>query len=339
MKVHAFAAHEAGAPLLPYEYTAEPLGPNEVDVRVTHGGICHTDLAAIDDEWGLGRFPAVAGHEVVGEAVAVGDAVNPDALPIGQRVGVGALAGSCFHCDWCLSGRTNLCPRRDALVLRGDRGGFADHVRASDWRHVHPIPDGMRSEHAAPLLCAGTTVFSPLLANGVLPTQRVAVVGIGGLGHLALQFLSRWGCAVTAISTTSDKRADAERFGATDFIASREPGALRAAAGSFDFVLSTVSADLPWDDYLAILSPQGRLCVAGMPTHPITLSALGLVSEAKAVVGGIVGTVTETRQMLGFAARHDIRPEVETFAAADFERALDRVRDGSLRYRAVVEFA
>ena len=338
MKVIAYAARTAGGALQPYEYESGPLGPNEVDVRVTHGGICHTDLAAIDDEWGLARFPAVAGHEVVGEVVAIGAAVDEVALTIGQRVGVGALAGSCFRCESCISGRTNLCPRRDALVLRGDRGGFAHHVRASDWRHVYPIPDSMPSEHAAPLMCAGTTVFSPLIANRVLPTHRVAVVGIGGLGHLALQFLDKWGCEVTAISTTEDKQADAERFGATSFIASREPGALRAAAGSFDFVLSTVSGDLPWDDYLGILSPQGRLCVAGVPDRPISVSALGLVSEAKEIVGGIVGTVAETRQMLGFAARHAIRPEVETFALTDFEQALDRVRKGNVRYRAVVDF-
>lgn len=338
MAVHAHAAHEAGGPLRPYEYEAGPLGPNEVDVRVTHGGICHTDLDLIDDKWGMSRFPVVAGHEAVGVVHAVGDAVDQDVLPIGQRVGVGAIAGSCFHCEWCLDGRTNLCPHKDDTVLRGDRGAFADRVRASDWRHVHPIPDAISSAHAAPLLCAGTTVFAPLLDNHVLPTHRVAVVGIGGLGHLAIQFLAKWGCAVTAISTTPDKRADAERFGATDFIASGEPGALSAAAGSFDFVLSTVSANLPWDDYLGILRPQGRLCVVGVSDRPLSIGALSLLPAAKSVVGGIVGSAAQTRQMIEFAARHDIRPVVETFPLADFDRALDRVRGGDVRYRAVVEF-
>lgn len=338
MKVHAYAAHEVGGPLRPYEYEAGPLGPTEVDVRVTHGGICHTDVGMIDNEWGISRYPVVAGHEAVGVVAAVGDAVDQSVLSVGQRVGVGAIAGSCFRCEWCLSGRTNLCPHKDDTVMRGDRGGFASHVRAGDWRHVHPLPDAIRSEHAAPLLCAGTTVFSPLLENQVLPTHRVAVVGVGGLGHLAIQFLARWGCAVTAISTTPAKRADAERFGATDFIASGEEGALQKAAGSFDFVMSTVSADLPWDDYVGLLRPQGRLCVVGVPERPFTVSAMSLLPAAKTLVGGIVGSAAQTRQMIDFVARHDIRPQVQTFPTADFEQALERVRKGSVRYRAVVEF-
>ncbi|HEX7304106.1 NAD(P)-dependent alcohol dehydrogenase [Lentzea sp.] len=338
MQVHAYAARKAGGPLEPYEYDSGPLGAHEVDVRVTHGGICHTDIGVIDDEFGASRFPVVAGHEAVGVVHAVGSAVDQSVLPVGRRVGVGAIAGSCFHCEWCLGGQTNLCPARDDTVLRGDRGGFASHVRASDWRHVHPIPDALPSAQAAPLLCAGTTVFSPLLVNGVLPTHRVAVVGIGGLGHLAIQFLAKWGCAVTAISRTEDKRADAERFGATGFLASGEEGAVRAAAGTFDFVLSTVSANLPWDDYVGLLRPQGKLCVVGVPDKPVAVSPLSLLPAAKQVMGGIVGSAAHTRQMLDFAARHDIRPVVETFPVADFDEALGRVRAGTARYRAVVEF-
>ncbi|GAA1968318.1 NAD(P)-dependent alcohol dehydrogenase [Amycolatopsis minnesotensis] len=330
MKVHAFAADEAGGSLRPYEYETAPLGPNEVDVRVTHCGICHTDLGMIDDEWGFARFPVVAGHEVVGIVEAAGDAVDQSLLPIGLRVGVGGTAGSCFRCEWCLSGRQNLCPHKDDTVLRGDRGGFASHVRASDWRHVHPIPDEIPSAQAAPLLCAGTTVFPPLLAHGVRPIDRVAVVGIGGLGHLAIQFLAKWGCEVTAISTTPAKEADARRFGATDFIG--EPG-----ANSFDFILSTVSADLHWDDYLAALRPQGKLCIVGVPASPITAGALNLLPGEKTVVGGITGSPVTTRQMLDFAARHHIRPAVEAVPSADIDHALDRVRRGEARYRVVLE--
>lgn len=334
MRVHAYAADEAGGRLHPYEYEAAPLGPNEVDVRVTHCGVCHTDLGMIDDEWGFSRFPVVAGHEVVGLVEAVGSAVDRALLPVGLRVGVGGTAGSCFRCEWCLSGRQNLCPHKDDTVLRGDRGGFASHVRASDWRHVHPIPDEIPSAQAAPLLCAGTTVFPPLLEHGVRPIDRVAVVGVGGLGHLAIQFLAKWGCEVTAVSTTPAKEADARRFGATGFIS--EKGALRA--NSFDFVLSTVSADLPWDDYLAALRPQGKLCVVGVPSGPISTAALSLLPGEKAVVGGITGSPVRTRQMLEFAARHQVRAAVETVPATEVDRAIDRVRRGEARYRVVLEF-
>ncbi|MBP2336229.1 putative zinc-type alcohol dehydrogenase-like protein [Saccharothrix coeruleofusca] len=338
MKVRAYAAYEAGAGLRPYEYEAGPLGPDEVDVRVTHCGICHTDVGAIDNEWDYFSYPLVAGHEVVGVVEAVGEAVDQELLPIGRRVGVGAIAGSCFRCEWCLSGRQNLCPRKDDLVLRGVRGGFAHHVRAGDWRHVQPIPDAIPSAQAAPLLCAGATVFAPLLTHRVRPVDRVAVVGIGGLGHLAVQFLAKWGCEVTAISTTSDKEADARRFGATGFIATREEGALRAAANSFDFVLSTVSADLPWDDYLATLRPGGKLCVVGVPTGPIAVGPLGLLPGAKAVSGAIPGSPAQTRQMFDFAARHGIGAQAEVFPVARADEALDRVRRGQARYRAVLEF-
>lgn len=337
MTVHAYAAVVAGGPLQPYEYEPGPLGPNEVDVRVTHSGICHTDVGMIDDDWGISRFPVVAGHETVGIVEAVGDAVDQTQVTVGQRVGVGAVAGACFRCEWCLSGRQHLCPHKDNLVQRGDRGGFAHHVRASDWRYVMPIPEGISSAQAAPLLCAGTTVFPPLLEHGVRPIDRVAVVGIGGLGHLAIQFLAKWGCEVTAISTSPDKEVDARRFGATGFVATREPGALRAAAGSFDFILSTVSADLPWDDYLDALRPQGKLCVVGVPANPIAVGPLTLLPAEKAIVGGVTGTPLRTRQMLEFAARHGIRTEVETYPVAQIEEAVDRVRHGKARYRAVLE--
>ncbi|ATE54745.1 MULTISPECIES: NAD(P)-dependent alcohol dehydrogenase [Actinosynnema] len=330
MRVVALAAHEAGGPLRPLVRELGPPGPDEVDVRVTHCGICHTDVGVIDDEWGVARFPVVAGHEAVGVVVAVGANAR---LAVGTRVGVGAIAGSCGHCAQCLGGRHNLCAARDDVVLRGDGGAFADHLRASDWRHVHPLPDALPSAEAAPLLCAGTTVFGPLLANGVRPTDRVAVVGVGGLGHLALQFLAGWGCAVTAVSTTRAKEAEARAFGATDF---RTPGEL--VEGSFDFVLSTVPADLPWDDYLAALRPGGTLCVVGLPAGAISVRPMSLLPQAKRIVGGIPATPSENRLMLDFAARHGIRAAVEVFPVGEVERALELVRGGGARYRAVLEF-
>lgn len=336
MQVTGLAAMSPRSAIQDYVYDAGALGPNEVDVAVTHCGICHTDVGMIDNEFGISQYPVVAGHEAAGVVTAIGAGVDTSRLRVGQRVGVGAISGACMHCEFCLAGRHNLCPRRDDTVMRGHRGGFASHVRASNWHFVYPLPDAIASEHAGPLFCAGTTVFAPILHYGVRPIDRVAVVGVGGLGHLALQFLDKWGCEVTAISSSPDKEQEARRFGASHFIATSNTDELQQAAGSFDFILSTVSADLPWDDYVAALRPQGTLCIVGVPNGPITLSPMGLLPAEKAVVGGIPGSPVETAEMLAFAARHDIRPMIETFPMAEIDRALDRVRGGRAHYRAVL---
>ena len=339
MAIRAYAAERARGPVRAREYEPAPLGPHQVDVTVTHCGVCHTDIDMIDDLHGISRFPLVAGHEAVGVIAALGSAVDRTRLSVGQRVGVGATAGACFACEWCLGGRQHLCPDKDDLVLRGDGGAFATQVRAGDWRYVQPLPDALPSEQAAPFLCAGSTVFSALVRHGVRPTDRVGVVGVGGLGHLALQFLAKWGCHVTALSATAAKADDARRFGAHEFVVAGPAGeGLAGLAGTFDFVLSTVPADLPWDAYLAALRPGGTLSVVGVPESVVTVHPLALLPGEKRLAGGVVGTPLETRQMLDFAARHGIRAEVETYPVARIEEALDAVRGGRARYRAVLEF-
>jgi uncharacterized zinc-type alcohol dehydrogenase-like protein len=336
MKVTAYAAQAANGTLEQFEYEAEPLGPDEVDVAVTHCGICHTDVGMVDNEWGISTYPVVAGHEIVGVVAGLGTNVDSTRLQVGQRVGVGAISGACMTCEWCLSGKHSVCADRVDTVMRGHLGGFASHVRASNWQFVYPIPVEISSEHAGPLLCAGATVFTPLLHYGVRPTDRVAVVGVGGLGHLALQFFDKWGCAVTAISSSRDKEAHARHFGARQFIATKDTNELQAATGSFDFILSTAPADLPWNDYVAALRPRGTLCVVGGPENSIAVDAFGLLTAEKAVVGGIPGSPVETAQMLEFAARHHVKPMVETFPMGDADRALQYVREGRARYRAVL---
>jgi alcohol/geraniol dehydrogenase (NADP+) len=327
-----YAVEEPGGAVRAVEADPAPPGPREVDVRVTHCGVCNTDVSLIDDAYGVSRYPLVAGHEAVGVVEALGAEVEPGALTIGQRVGVGAVAGSCQACEWCLSGRQNLCPRKDVTATRGDRGGFATVVRASDWRHVQPIPAALDSAAAAPLLCAGATVFPPFLRHGVRPVDRVAVVGVGGLGHLAVQFAAAWGCHVTAISSSAGKAADARRFGAHDVLVGDDP-----AAGSFDFVLSTVPGDLPWDAYVAALRPGGTLCLVGVPHSPLSIAPMALFTGERKVAGGNVGTPSEQRAMLEFAARHAIAAQTETYPVARIDDALDRVRQGTARYRVVLE--
>ncbi|ADB33005.1 Alcohol dehydrogenase GroES domain protein [Kribbella flavida DSM 17836] len=335
MTVQAYAVGQPAGPTEVLAYEPRPLGPLEVDVTVTHSGICQTDLGLIDDHYGYTAFPVVVGHEAVGVVKAVGAAVDPDQLAVGQRVGVGAIAGSCGHCEWCTSGRQHLCGQRDDVVLRGTGGTFATEVRASDWRHVPPIPAALGSAEAAPLLCAGTTVFNAIVGHGVRPTDRVAVVGVGGLGHIALQVLAAWGCHVTAISTSAGKEADARRFGAHDFLTA---GDLSRVGDTFDFVLDTVGADLPWDDYFATLRPRGKLCVVGVPSSPLTVTPLSLLPAEKSLVSAVVGPPSVTRALLDFAALHAIRAEVEVFPVSRIDDAIDHVRQGRARYRAVLDF-
>lgn len=336
MRVNAYAALEAGKEVVPYEYDAGELPPLAVDVDITHSGICHTDVSMIDNEFGYSTFPVVAGHETAGVVRAVGSAVDPKHLQIGQRVAVGAIAGTCMGCEFCLSGRQQLCPERDDTVLRGDRGGFASSVRASDWRFAYPIPDAIESQHAGPLLCAGVTVFAPFVRHNVKPTDRVGIVGIGGLGHLAIQVADAWGCDVTAISSSPAKRDEAVAFGADHFIATRDTNELADAAGTFDFILSTVSVNLPWDDYVNALRPQGTLSVVGVPDGVMNISPFTLLMSEKHVSGGVPASRTETVQMLDFMARTGVRPRVELFAMSDINEALTHVRDGKARYRAVL---
>jgi uncharacterized zinc-type alcohol dehydrogenase-like protein len=333
MPIHTYAANAAKGRLEPFDYEPGPIEPDAVDVAITHCGICHSDVAMVDNDWGFSRYPLVPGHEVVGTVSAVGR--NVTALKVGQRVGVGWQCGSCMECEWCLRGAQNCCPKEVDTIV-GHHGGFATHVRAANWRFAYPIPDAIDSEHAGPLMCAGTTVFTPIVRYGVKPTHRAAVVGIGGLGHLAVQFLAQWGCDVTAISTSHDKDAQAKQLGATHFIATRGTAELKKAANSFDFILCTVTADLPWADYMAALRPQGKLCIVGVPDKPMTLPAFALIAGERSLVGGRAGPLGDTADMLDFAARHGVKPIIETFPMAEADRALDHTRQGKARFRAVL---
>lgn len=334
MIISAMAAHGARDSLAVLEIDLGELGPNEVDVRVTHCGVCYTDVGMVDNKWGLSHFPLVPGHEIVGTVAAVGS--NVTGLEINQRVAVGAICGSCMNCDLCVTGAQHVCANMVATIFDGHHGGFATHVRAADWRFVFPLPDEIASEHAAPLMCAGSTVFSPFIHCGIRPTDKVAIVGIGGLGHLAIQYAAKWGCDVTAISSTLNKEREALEFGAQHFVSTHERDALKKLRGAFDFILSTVPIDLNWDDYVAALRPQGQLCLTGTSPGPLSLNVIELLSGERKIVGGKTGAIGETRQMLAFTARHGIKPLVELFPMSLANEALNHARAGKARYRAVL---
>lgn len=330
--IRAYAATAAGRPLEPYEFVPGALAPMEVEIAVTHCGMCHTDLHLVQNDFGITPFPIVPGHEVVGTVARVGSAVT--ALRVGQRAGVGWLAGADFTCRQCLVGLDNMCASSQPTCV-GRAGGYADRLRA-DARLAFPIPDGLASEHAAPLLCAGVTVFAPLLRH-VRAIDRIGIIGVGGLGHLAIQYARAMGCHVTAFSTSPDKEAEARRLGAHDFVATGADGALAARAGSCDFLLYCATADLPWGDYLGVLRPDGKLCLVGFPeSKALDVSVIPLIFGQKSVLASGIGSRAEMQAMLEFSALHGIVPQVEVHPMREVNAVLDRLARNEVRYRAVL---
>jgi alcohol/geraniol dehydrogenase (NADP+) len=330
--VYAFAVREKAGILSPFVYELGEIGPDQVDIRVESCGICHSDLSMIDNEWGLSTYPLVPGHEVVGTVQATGDRVTT--LHVGQRVGLGWYSASCMHCRLCLSGDHNLCASAEATII-GRFGGFADLVRCkSEW--AIPLPDGLSANNAGPLFCGGITVFNPIIQFDVKPTHRVGVIGIGGLGHLALQFLNRWGCEVTAFSSTAEKHAEAMNLGAHHVVNSKDNDAMAALSGSFDFILNTTNANLDWGTYINALAPRGRLHTVGAVPDPIPVGAFPMILAQRSLSGSPLGSPATTQQMLEFCDRHKIGPITEYFAMAEVNKALDHLRAGKARYRVVL---
>ena len=254
----AWVAKAAKQPMAFTTVEPGPLGAEEVEIAVEHCGLCHSDLSIFNDEFGGSQFPATLGHEVVGRVTAVGPSAK--GVAVGQQVGVGWFSGSCMHCHQCLSGQQHLCPQAQ-LTIVGHRGGFASHIRCH-WAWAIPLPEGLDLADAGPLLCGGITVFSPLVAHAK-PVDRVGVIGIGGLGHLALQFLNAWGCEVIAFSSSDSKSEEAKKLGAHHVVNSKDKNALGKIQGSLNFILSTVNASMDWEAFLGTLAPKGRLHVPG----------------------------------------------------------------------------
>lgn len=329
----AFAASAPGAKLQPFEFDPGPLRDEQVEIQVEYCGICHSDLSMLDNEWGQTVFPFVPGHEVAGRIVAVGQ--NAKSVKVGQRVGLGWISGSCMACPQCLSGNHNLCPSAEQTIVKR-HGGFANRVRCH-WAWAIPLPDDLDSQKSGPLFCGGITVFNPILQCGVQPTDRVGVIGIGGLGHMALQFLNKWGCEVTAFTSSDSKRDEAIKFGAHQVINSRDAAQLEKAAGSFDFILSTVNAPLHWDAIISSLAPRGRLHIVGAVLEPIPVAAFALIGGQKSISGSPLGSPFNTARMLEFSSRHNINPMIELFPMSKVNEAIDRLRSGKARYRIVLK--
>jgi uncharacterized zinc-type alcohol dehydrogenase-like protein len=332
-EIHALAARQASGPLEPFSYDPGPLGDEQVEIEVLYCGICHSDVAMLNNEWYMSQYPFVPGHEAIGRVVALGS--DAKLVKQGQIVGLGWNSGSCLHCRQCLSGDHNMCASLEQTIV-ARHGAFATRVRCH-WVWATPLPEGIDPAKAGPLFCGGITVFNPLLQEGVLPVHRVAVVGIGGLGHLALQFLNKWGCDVTAFTSSEAKGEEAKKLGARHIIDTHNADALKAAAGSFDFVLSTVTANLDWNAYLSALGPKGKLHIVGVTPDPIPVPGFQLIAAQRSVSGSPSGAPGTVATMLDFCARHNVAAVTEEFPMSKANEALAHLEAGKARYRVVLK--
>jgi alcohol/geraniol dehydrogenase (NADP+) len=328
----AYAAAKPRGPLESFGFNPGPLGTEEVEIKVSHCGLCHSDLSMLDNDWGMTTYPFVPGHEVTGTIVALGNEAK--GLKIGQRVGLGWWAHSCLACHECLSGSQHLCATVQGTVV-GRHGGFADRVRAQ-WTWVRPLPDGLDYAKVGPLLCGGVTVFTPFLVHNVPSTARVGIIGIGGLGHMAVQFANKWGCEVHAFTGSDGKVEEVRQLGAHFVHNIKRDGVLKSLAGSLDLIISTINVPLDMPGVLGALAPKGKLHVVGAIVKPMEVPAFDLILGQKSVSGSPAGSPTAIDQMLEFCARHSLAPIVENFPMSKINDAFERLRSGKAHYRIVL---
>jgi alcohol dehydrogenase (NADP+) len=339
----ALSAPSAGAPFDTTTIERRALGEHDVLIDIEFCGICHSDIHQVKDEWGGSIFPMVPGHEIAGVVADVGSAVGK--FSPGDRVGVGCLVDSCGECEYCRAGEEQFCRKGAVQTYNGREydgeptyGGYSQQVVVQD-RFVVKIPDGLDLQHAAPLLCAGITTYSPLKRWRAGEGMKVAIVGMGGLGHVAVKIAAAMGAEVTVLSQTLSKQEDGLRFGAKHYYATSERDTFKQLAGSFDLILNTVSANLDLDRYLSLLRVDGTLVSVGAPSQPDSFRAFSLISGRRSMAGSPIGGLPETQEMLDFCAEHGVTPEIELIGAGDVADAYDRVERSDVRYRFVIDVA
>jgi uncharacterized zinc-type alcohol dehydrogenase-like protein len=326
----AYAALNPKEKLQKWNYIPQSLRRNDIEIQVTHNGLCHTDIHMRDNDWDVSVFPLVAGHEVVGKVTQIGEDVT--AFKIGDRVGFGWISNSCRTCDACLSGQENICRRGYTGLIVGNYGGFANKLRAcADF--AYKIPDALDSASAAPLLCAGITVYTPLRTYIKHPGMKVGILGIGGLGHLAIKFARAMGAEVTAFSTSPDKVTEAQEFGAHHFCNWNN---IEDFVGTQDVIISTVSGEIDWDKGFSLLGNNGVFCIVGLPVSNLNIPLLPLVFGQKMIAGSVVGGRRFMREMLEFSAVNQIKPMIEMMPLSQVNEAMDKVAANKARYRIVL---
>ncbi len=344
----AFAATAADAPLSPYRFDRRDPGPDDVAIEIKYCGVCHSDLHVAKNDLGGTRYPIVPGHEIAGVVTAVGDSVSR--FKVGDRVGVGCMVDSCRTCPACLEREEQYCvpgltqtygsrvPKGEAVGQTITQGGYSDRITV-DQAFVLRIPDALPLDAAAPLLCAGVTTWSPLRQWGVGPGSKVAVIGLGGLGHMAVKLAAALGAEVTVLSTSDRKKADAERMGATHFLINSDAAAMKAAREGFDLIINTVSATHEIASHVGLLARDGTMVMLGLTTEPLPVMALPLIGRRRRIAGSLIGGIRETQEMLDFCAGHGIACDIEVIAPDQINEAYARMERSDVRYRFVIDMA
>jgi uncharacterized zinc-type alcohol dehydrogenase-like protein len=341
MQVNAYAASEAGAPLALTTIERRAVGDNDVLITIEYAGICHSDIHTVNGDWGPQPFPVVPGHEIVGTVAEVGSGVTNH--QVGDRVGVGCMVNACRECANCLQGDEQFCLNgmvgtyaatdRDGTTTQG---GYSTHV-VVDANFVLSIPEGLDPAAAAPLLCAGITTYTPLKHWNAGPGTKVAVVGLGGLGHMAVKIAHALGAEVTVLSQSLKKQEDGLRLGADHYYATSDPDTFAALANQFDLIVNTVSASIDINAYLGLLAVDGTLVNVGAPPKPFRINAMSLILGRRSFAGSMIGGIAMTQEMLDFCAQHDIASEIEVIAAEQINEAYERVLASDVRYRFVID--
>lgn len=347
--VHAYACFAEGEAVKPWTYQSRPLGSGDVEIKISHCGICGSDVHSLSGGWGGVMYPCVVGHEIAGQVTLAGSDVKD--LKVGDRVGVGAEVWACLNrdpngpCSVCASGDDGYCPQRVGTynyTYKNDGaisyGGFADYVRVAH-EYAFKIPDNIPSDVAAPLLCAGTTVFTPLKEAGIKSGDRVGIVGIGGLGHLAIQFAKALGAAsVVAFSRSNSKETEARRLAADEFVNYSDEKQAAAAANSVNILLITADANnMPFSTFLSFLAVRGTCIMVGLPDDEIRFNAFPVVAKGAKFVGSNIGSIQNIKEMLEVASNKNVRPVIQKLPMSQVNEGLQMMRDGTVRYRIVLE--
>lgn len=344
IETKGFAAEHAGAALAPFAFSRRDPRPQDVVIDISYCGVCHTDIHFVRNDFGMSLYPMVPGHEIVGTVTNVGSAVTK--FKAGDIAGVGCLVDSCRECESCRHGLEQYCQKGFVLTYSGlekdgttvTQGGYSTTI-VVDEAFVLSVPAGLAMERVAPLLCAGITTYSPLRRWNVGAGHRLAVVGLGGLGHMAVKFGVSFGAEVTVLSTSPAKKVDATRLGAHDFVVTTDTADAARAANRFDFILDTLSAGHDYNTYLAMLKTEGTMICVGLPPEPIQVPPAALVFTGRCVAGSLIGGLPQTQEMLNYCGEHDITADVEVIPIEAINEAYERMLRSDVKYRFVIDLA